>query len=249
MNIPFSAWKKNKDLKNIDSLHIRELITELWNQAQKIEFGKGVLIPRKKISSPTLAKDGKIKPETLLEFLITSGNAFIYNQFAFCGKEAVDMIELKEDNRTIKSLIELKAGGSDDAYVAVYEIVYYYFVLLQALNSKQPAAVDFTQRYVLNDPLELIVLAPNKTEKKRKEAKAAAVPFLEELDPAFLPRLTAVLQDYKIPGGRRGPKVSSYPVPPEDVCKKIMAVLQPYEKIKQQFLWKNIKKNQADKLF
>ena len=171
----FSKWAKSlkKQLTEDSPSVIETLLEQLKQEAQTFYFRGSILTARKQLNLEQLVKNDTVKHETLLEILLTSGHEHFYNQFAFGPgtskgsnrRIAADMIELEADNRTIKSIIELKTneqGSSGDFYWACYEVIYYYFLLRHAdnKNTNQAPAVIFRQRYLLKEPLQLVVLAP-----------------------------------------------------------------------------------------
>ena len=73
--------------------------------------------------------------------LVMSNPNELYNQFAFHGKIAVDLVRVQGNYLT--HLFELKTGSNNLRY-GVYELVYYYFLLRRAQEENK--AISFLNK-------------------------------------------------------------------------------------------------------
>ena len=182
MTYSFSRWVNNKTKEDLQQAgNIRSFLKNLQEYA--IEFkieGKNILTLQR---VETLGLDkGKntFHDEAFLERLFLRAHEDdLYNHFSFNGNSSVDLVRATEQGH-ITDLIELKKG-SNHLYHALYEIIFYYFLLCRAKNE-----INTNKKPTLSDTLHLTVLLPQalyeQPDRYNKDKKAFVATLQKELD-------------------------------------------------------------------
>jgi len=198
----FSDWMKKKKIHGkeaqenfLQSQPRQALIAELKDRADKFQFNtgktkktikeRGILKARKNLDFEPNTSRLQDASETVYERLLTASVANFYNQFSFSDKINIDLIKL--NGNQITHICELKTV-SNGFYYAVYELVYYYFLLRRvASNPKEfPMHLAYIHKgrphlleeLTIKEPgLTLCVLVPRSYIRNKRKA----MQFLEEL--------------------------------------------------------------------
>ena len=154
----FSFWIKNKRKEHGSLVKLPKLIpfllTELWDKAK--DFFDG---PEKPGQKPfelrrNLYVHPRIKPEHLWERFITQSmpDKIFFNQFSLTKTNNIDLLKINKQCE-ITDIFELKTGSNELGHAA-YEIIFYYFLLLEAEKRR------FLKNCKVSKHINLIVLAP-----------------------------------------------------------------------------------------
>lgn len=161
---------------------VPEVIADLLVQANRFTFnGKNILKLRQSVANNHTSQnpEEEVRYERLL---VMSNPNELYNQFAFHGKIAVDLVRVQGNYLT--HLFELKTGSNNLRY-GVYELVYYYFLLRRAQEENK--AISFLNKpntlVRLANPLILCVLVPQEWEQDTPFLRAVQQALLEMGNP------------------------------------------------------------------
>ena len=179
----FSGWINSKTKKNLQQAdYIPLFLKDLQEYAAKFEIVGNTILTLQRVETLGLDEGSPtFNDEAFLERLFLRVHADWYNHFSFNGNNSIDLVRATEKGY-ITDLIELKKG-SNNLYHALYEVIFYYFLLCRAKNE-----IKNTEKptFRVADTLNLIVILPqqlyNQPDRYNKSKEAFVATLQTELE-------------------------------------------------------------------
>lgn len=190
MNDSFSSWVTNKNARlprtkaNLQQkCYIETFLNDLYKYASHFDISGVNILTLKRVETLGLdkGKDTVNDEEFLERFFILAHTNDLCNHLSFNGKSSLDLVRATKKG-CITDLIELK-NGSNNLYHALYEVIFYYFLLCRTKNKIKDKE---NRKITVSGTLNLIVLLPqqlyDQPDRYNKDKKAFVDTMQKELD-------------------------------------------------------------------